>query len=105
MGLGNQISKDKFTVVGLDFQFVPMPSVVESGIDGAANVFDFGGTNPSKAKYVADGTSGAGSKTYRINNIPAASAVAVLNQGLESFVSYTGGTVEVLLDIITFLTS
>jgi alpha-tubulin suppressor-like RCC1 family protein len=94
LGLGNQISKDKFTVVGLDFEFIPMPSTVDDGIDGGNNVFDFGGTNPSKAKYVADGTSGTGSKTYRINNIPAASAVAVLNQGLESFVSYTGGTIE-----------
>ena len=86
LGLANTVNKDKFTVVGSDSYFHALASgdVIANAI--ASGSFSLGGTQTtSRTKYVL------GIGTYRLDNIPAASAVALINPD-GSNISYSGQT-------------
>ena len=87
LGINSLGDQNKPTLVGIDYYFENLASTVTNCINGTS--FALGSSNVDKTKYVA-----SSGNTYRLENIPAASAVAILNFGIESQIAYSGGTLE-----------
>jgi len=87
LGIENSSFENKPTLIGVDYFFEDLSSLVNSSLDGTS--FTLGSANVNKTKYIA-----SSGNTYILSGIPPASAVAVLNSGVESQIYYSGGTLE-----------